>query len=49
MRSYHRSFYRHDNLCLIVTGRVSAEQLFEALAPVETNILSKVGVAWRWL
>ncbi len=42
VRSYHRSYYRPDNLCLIVTGQVEAEQLFKALAPFEEKILSKV-------
>ena len=39
--TYHRSYYRPDNLCLIVAGQVEPGQLFQALAPVEEKILTK--------
>ena len=39
--AYHRSYYRPDNLCLIVAGQVEPGQLFQALAPIEEKILSK--------
>ena len=42
VRAYHRSFYRPDNLALIVVGQVEADQLFEALVPLEEKIISKV-------
>lgn len=42
MCAYHHSFYRPDNLCLIVTGQVEPERLFEALAPFEERVLGKV-------
>ena len=42
VRNYHRSFYRPDNLCLIVTGQVEADALFQSLAPFEDKILTKV-------
>ncbi|KAF7726657.1 hypothetical protein EC973_008530 [Apophysomyces ossiformis] len=41
IRSYHKNYYRPDNLCLIVTGKVDHNDLMEALAPVEQNIISK--------
>ena len=44
MCDYHREFYRPENLCLIITGQVEPEQVFAALRPVESRILSKVGL-----
>ena len=42
VRSYHHSYYRPDNLSLIVTGQVEPNQLFKAIQPFEEKILSKV-------
>ena len=44
VRSYHHSYYRPDNLSLIVTGQVEPEQLFKAIQPFEDKILSKVNI-----
>ncbi|KAF9431276.1 hypothetical protein BGZ94_003591 [Podila epigama] len=41
IRQYHRDYYRPDNLCLIISGRVDHSKLLEALGPVEERILSK--------
>ncbi|KAJ2964301.1 hypothetical protein NQZ79_g838 [Umbelopsis isabellina] len=41
IRDYHKSYYRPDNLCLIITGKIDHGKLLAALAPVEANILSK--------
>ncbi|PIK38225.1 hypothetical protein BSL78_24935 [Apostichopus japonicus] len=41
VRDYHKSFYRPDNLCLVITGQVSAEEVFKALDPFEEKIVSK--------
>ncbi|KAI8327052.1 Metalloenzyme, LuxS/M16 peptidase-like protein [Choanephora cucurbitarum] len=41
IRNYHKSYYRPDNLCLIVTGQVNKESLLKALEPVEESILKK--------
>ncbi|KAF9027171.1 hypothetical protein BGZ52_004433 [Haplosporangium bisporale] len=41
IRQYHRDYYRPDNLCLIVSGRVDHAKLLEALGPVEERIISK--------
>ena len=49
VRSYHNSYYRPDNLYLIVTGQVEPEQLFTALAPFEEKIKSKVNHLPSWL
>lgn len=38
---YHKEFYRPENLCLIITGQVSADEVFQALKPVEEKIVSK--------
>lgn len=42
VRNYHRDFYRPDNLCLIITGKVAPEEVFKALEPFEQKIKSKV-------
>ncbi|KAI8093910.1 Metalloenzyme, LuxS/M16 peptidase-like protein, partial [Halteromyces radiatus] len=41
IRSYHQSYYRPDNLCLIITGKVEESALMKALEPIEANIISK--------
>ncbi|KAK3859607.1 hypothetical protein Pcinc_034292 [Petrolisthes cinctipes] len=41
IRQYHQEFYRPENLHIIVTGQVEAEDVFAALEPVEQKILSK--------
>lgn len=43
IRKYHHEFYRPENLHVIITGMVGAEQVFEALEPIEQKIISKVG------
>ncbi|KAI7904653.1 Metalloenzyme, LuxS/M16 peptidase-like protein [Cokeromyces recurvatus] len=41
IRNYHQSYYRPDNLCLIITGRVDKDELLKALEPVEESIIKK--------
>lgn len=41
IRNYHRAFYRPENLHIIITGMVGAEQVFQALEPIEQKIMSK--------
>lgn len=41
VRNYHKSFYRPDNLCLIITGQVSPANVFAALQPMEEKIMKK--------
>lgn len=41
MRNYHKAFYRPQNLCLIVAGKVDTEELFHAIAAVERKIVAK--------
>lgn len=41
IRDYHKSYYRPDNLCLIITGRVEKDELLKALEPVEESIIKK--------
>jgi Zn-dependent M16 (insulinase) family peptidase len=41
VRQYHKEYYRPDNLCLIITGQVEAENLFKAIQPFEEKILQK--------
>ncbi|PVD22506.1 hypothetical protein C0Q70_18320 [Pomacea canaliculata] len=38
---YHQQFYRPENLCLIITGAVQPEEVFEALKPVEEKLKKK--------
>lgn len=42
IRHYHREFYRPENLHIIITGQVEAEDVFAALESVQQKILSKV-------
>lgn len=41
VRHYHKSYYRPDNLCLIVTGKVDKDELMKTLDIVEVSILEK--------
>lgn len=41
VRKYHKAFYRTENLVLVITGRVEASQVFQALKPVEDTIIVK--------
>ncbi|XP_067002472.2 uncharacterized protein C05D11.1 [Anabrus simplex] len=41
VRKFHGDFYRPENLTLIITGQVKAEDVFEALLPMEEKIVSK--------
>ena len=41
VRSYHKQFYRPDNLYLTITGMVEPAQIFEALDRVENKTLAK--------
>ncbi|XP_026679888.1 uncharacterized protein C05D11.1 [Diaphorina citri] len=41
IRAYHKAFYRPENLCLIITGQVEAEDIFRALKPLEEKIMAK--------
>ncbi|CEI87571.1 hypothetical protein RMCBS344292_01981 [Rhizopus microsporus] len=41
IRQYHKSYYRPDNLCLIITGKVDKDELLKALEPVEESIIKK--------
>ncbi|XP_052223206.1 uncharacterized protein C05D11.1-like isoform X7 [Dreissena polymorpha] len=39
--SYHKSFYRPENLCIILTGQISVADVFKVLAPFEDKVISK--------
>lgn len=41
VRNYHKSFYRAENLVLVITGRIQAAEVFDALQPVEETIVAK--------
>lgn len=41
VRSYHKKFYRPENLTVIITGKISPERVFEALKPLQEKIKSK--------
>ncbi|CAG8543440.1 8472_t:CDS:10 [Ambispora gerdemannii] len=41
IRQYHRDYYRPDNLCLIITGKVPHENLLQVLQPLDERIASK--------
>lgn len=41
VKAYHKTFYRPENLCVIVAGKVSAQDVLKALEPTERKIISK--------
>ena len=41
VREYHKSYYRPENLYLIITGNIGSEDILSALEPVEEKILRK--------
>uniref|UniRef100_A0A2M3Z1Z9 Putative zn2+-dependent endopeptidase insulinase superfamily protein n=1 Tax=Anopheles braziliensis TaxID=58242 RepID=A0A2M3Z1Z9_9DIPT len=41
VRAYHTSYYRPDNLYVIITGQIRPEDIFAALEPIEQKIISK--------
>lgn len=42
VKSYHSSYYRPDNLNLIITGQIEPKEVFRSLNEFEAKILSKV-------
>jgi hypothetical protein len=45
VQDYHKAFYRPDNLCLIINGKIQPKQVFPVLAAFEDKIVSKVRAA----
>ncbi|XP_050675436.1 uncharacterized protein C05D11.1-like isoform X2 [Leptidea sinapis] len=41
VKDYHKKFYRAENLTIILTGQIEAEDVFKALATVEDDIIGK--------
>ncbi|CAG8730614.1 14895_t:CDS:10, partial [Racocetra persica] len=41
IRQYHKDYYRPDNLCLIIVGKISHSELFKVLDPLDDRIASK--------
>lgn len=41
IREYHSQFYRPENLCIIIIGKINASDVFKALAPLEERIIQK--------
>ncbi|KAL6068377.1 putative zn2+-dependent endopeptidase insulinase superfamily protein [Balamuthia mandrillaris] len=44
VRQYHKDFYRIDNLCLIINGKVSPKAVFDAIRPIEEKVKSKAAL-----
>lgn len=42
VRDFHKKFYRPENLTIILTGQIEAEDVFKALSVVEDDIIAKV-------
>jgi hypothetical protein len=42
VRNFHKKFYRAENLTVILTGQIAADDVFKALAVVEDDIIAKV-------
>lgn len=41
VRSFHKKFYRPENLTLIIIGKIKLERVFDALKPIQEKIKSK--------
>ncbi|CAG8678658.1 5107_t:CDS:10, partial [Funneliformis mosseae] len=41
IRQYHKDYYRPDNLCLIITGNISYNELLKTLDPLDKRISEK--------
>ncbi|XP_034828177.1 uncharacterized protein C05D11.1-like [Maniola hyperantus] len=41
VRDYHKKFYRAENLTIILTGQIEADDVFNVLATVEDDIIAK--------
>ncbi|XP_068621033.1 uncharacterized protein C05D11.1-like [Battus philenor] len=41
VRNFHKKFYRAENLTIILTGQIAAEDVFNALSIVEDDIIAK--------
>lgn len=41
VRDYHAAYYRPENLCLIVVGKVPTQDLLDTINAVEENVLAK--------
>lgn len=40
-RAYHRQYYHAKNLCIVVTGPVTGEEIFQSIKPIEDKIVQK--------
>ncbi|CAG4968392.1 unnamed protein product [Colias eurytheme] len=51
VRDFHKKFYRPENLTIILTGQIKADDVFKALATVEDDIIAKrqVEAQEEWL
>ncbi|XP_073941538.1 uncharacterized protein C05D11.1-like [Choristoneura fumiferana] len=43
VRDFHKKFYRPENLTIILTGQIEADDVFKALETVEDDIITKRG------
>lgn len=41
VRQYHKTYYRPDNVCVVITGKVTPEQVIDAVLPIEQKIIAK--------
>ncbi|CAO3593296.1 unnamed protein product [Absidia cylindrospora] len=39
VRSYHQTYYRPDNLCIVIAGKLDRSQLFSTLKTIDQNII----------
>lgn len=43
--NYHQQYYRPENLCVIITGQIDPNKVFEAVNPFEEKIIGKKPLA----
>ncbi|KAJ1495585.1 hypothetical protein T484DRAFT_1762020 [Baffinella frigidus] len=48
IRAYHKEYYRPDNMCVCITGKVSAEQIFASIAEMEDKFAERADPARRF-
>jgi Zn-dependent M16 (insulinase) family peptidase len=41
VKKYHTSYYRPDNINIIITGQIKIEEIIDSLEKIEIKILSK--------
>eukprot|EP01080_Neovahlkampfia_damariscottae_P009196 gene9196-1282_t len=41
VRKYHQEYYRPDNVCIVILGKISIQEVISSITPVESKIIKK--------